>query len=158
MRPLKRDKQPMKYALYLGSLDIVETDFNGNPQSYIDGEGNTIYMVTGEKKEIYSEPVELKSSIGMSGSEASAQVYGFSITDFSATLILSKGAYPITVGTLIWTKSEVKYDTDTSMYFTADMKTLIEVKTPNKVSADYIVVKIDESPNVNRIILDAINK
>lgn len=156
MRSLKRDKQPMKYALYLGSVDVVSTDYNGNPQYYIDSEENVIYIVTGEKRDIYDTPREFESSIGMSGS-AESQSYGFSTDDISATLIIGKKSYPIVEGTLIWKDSEVEYDGD-NMHFTKDMQTLIDAHSPKKVSADYVVVGVDESLNFDRIILKAINK
>lgn len=147
----------MKYALYLGNVAVVETDYKGDPISYTDGEGNTIYMVTGEKQEIYDNPVEFSANISFSGSEAEEQAYGLSLADYSAVLITSKEAFPIVEGTLIWTKSDVEYEGDEA-YYTTDMKTLIKVRTVKKVSADFTVVKSSPSLNYDRFVLDAINK
>ena len=147
----------MKYALYLGSVDIVATDYQGNPQSYTDDEGNTFYMVTGEKRDIYGEVKDFEANISMSGSEAEAQEYGLSLSDYSAVLITSRGAYPIVEGTIIWAKSEVEYDGEEA-YYTTDMHTLIEIRSPKKISADFVTVKVSPSLNFDRFILDAINK
>ena len=156
MRTVRRNKQPMKYALYLGSVDVVSTDYNGNPQYYTDGDGNIIYLVTGEKRDVYDTPVEFGANKGTSGS-AESQVYGYGMEDYSAKLLVLHGVYPITEGTLIWTKSEVEYDGE-NMYFTKDMQTLIEIRSPKKVSADYVTIGINDSQNFDEIILDAINK
>lgn len=157
MRTVRRNAQKMKYALYLGSVDVVATDYNGNPQYYKDGEGNIIYLVTGEKRDIYGEVQDFEANISMSGSEAEAQEYGLSLADYSAVLIISRGAYPIVEGTIIWTKSEVEYDGEES-YYTTDMQTLIRVRSPQKVSSDFVTVKVSPSLNFERFILDAINK
>lgn len=146
----------MKYAPYLYSVDVVSTDYYGNPQYYTDGEGNIIYIVTGAKRDIYGAPVGFSSNKATSGSSES-QSYGFSIEDYSAKLLIKKGSYPLTDGTLIWTKSEVEYDGD-NLYFTKDMKTLIEVHSPKMTSADYVVVGVNDSQNFEEILLKAINK
>ena len=157
MRTVRRNKQPMKYALYLGSVDIVATDYQGNPQSYTDDEGNKFYMVTGEKRDIYDTPVEFDANFSTSGGEAQEQEYGLDISQYDAVILYSLNAYPIVDGTLIWKDGEVKYDGDT-MYYTKDMHTLIEVHSPVKTSADYVVKKVGNSLNYTRVNVSAINK
>ena len=157
MRTVRRNAQKMKYALYLGSVDVVSTDSNGNPHYHEDSEGNRIYIVTGEKRDIYDIPVEFDANFSTSGGEAQEQEYGLDISQFDAVLIYSLKAYPITEGTLIWKDSEVKYDGE-NMYFTNDMQTLIEVHSPVKTSADYVVKKVGDSLNYTRVNVSAINK
>lgn len=147
----------MKYALYLGSVDVVATDYNGNPQYYTDGEGNRIYIVTGEKRDIYDTPVEFDANFSTSGGEAQEQEYGLDISQFDAVILFSLNAYPITEGTLIWKDSEVEYDGE-NMYFTKDMQTLIEVHSPVKTSADFVCKKVGDSLNYTRVNVSAINK
>lgn len=147
----------MKYALYLGSVDVVATDYNGNPQYYTDGEGNIIYLVTGEKRDIYDTPVEFEANFSTSGGEAQEQEYGLDISQFDAVILFSLKAYTITEGTLIWKDSDVEYDGE-NMYFTKDMQTLIEVHSPVKTSADYVVKKVGDSLNYTRVNVSAINK
>lgn len=147
----------MKYALYLGSVDVVSTDYNGNPQYYTDGEGNRIYIVTGEKRDIYGEVKDFEANISEAGGEAEATEYGLSVGDYEAIALFQKNSYPLTEGALVWRDSEVEYDGD-NMYYTKDMQTLIEVRSPRKISADYTVRKVPSSLNFTRAILKAINK
>lgn len=158
MRTVRRNKQRMKYALYLGNLDIVQTDFDGNPEFYVNKEDQTIYMVTGEKKEVYSEPQNFDANFSTSGGEAQDQEYGLDISQYDGIAIFSKAAYPIVEGSIIWTKSHVEYDEEDSGYYTKDMKTLIESKSVKKESADYVCKKVDDSLNYTKAIFTAINK
>lgn len=144
----------MKYSLQIGEVPIYERDENdeiiylyyedseGNKIYYLDEDGNRIPSDTGEKEIIFSTPVEFQTNIAMSGGEAEAQEFGLSISDYNATLLCEKDAFPITEGTLIWTKSEVGYK-DTS-------KTIVDGNT-----ADYMVLKVSESLNFVKYVLKA---
>lgn len=157
MRMVRRNKQTMKYALYLGSVYVVQTDAKGNPQYYDDKNEGKIYMVTGEKKEIYSTPVEFRANFSMSGDEAQSQEYGLDISQYDGIAVYTIGEYPIKEGTIIWKDSEVEYEEGES-YFTSDMKSLIEVQSPVKSSADYVCKKISDSLSYTRAIFTAIQK
>lgn len=156
MMTMLANKQPMKYALYLYNLDVVATDYNGNPQYYEDLDGERTYIVTGEKKSIFSEPVEFDANISFSGGEAQEQEYGLSIADFDAILLYSKDAYPLTEGTLVWTKSFVEYEEDA--YLTSDLHELIQARVVKQISADFICKKVADSLNYTKVNLTAINK
>lgn len=145
MRTLRKNKQPMKYALQVGEVPIYQTDEDGNILYYEDSEGNKIPLETGETEIGFGEPVSFLSSLAMSGGEAEAQEFGLSISDYNATLLCQKGDYPIVEGSLIWAKSEVGYK-DTSN----------EIVDP--VSADYSVVKCSESLNFVKYVLKAVTK
>ena len=135
----------MKYALQNAEIPIYQTDDDGNILYYEDSEGNKIPLETGETEIGFGEPVSFLSSLAMSGGEAEAQEFGLSISDYNATLLCQKGAYPIVEGSLIWTKSEVEYkDTDN------------EIIDP--VSADYEVIKVSESLNFVKYVLKAVVK
>ena len=141
MRTLRKNAQKMYYALQAGEIPIYDLDEYGNIK-YIIVDGQKVPVETGEKELGYSEPVEFLSSLAMSGGEAEAQEFGLSISDYNATLLCEKGAYPITEGTLIWTKSEVGYkDAD---------KTIVDGAT-----ADYMVLKVSESINFVKYVLKA---
>lgn len=145
MRTLRKNKQSMKYALQNAEIPIYQTDDDGNILYYEDSEGNKIPLETGETEIGFGEPVSFLSSLAMSGGEAEAQEFGLSISDYNATLLCQKGAYPIVEGSLIWTKSEVEYkDTDN------------EIIDP--VSADYEVIKVSESLNFVKYVLKAVVK
>lgn len=157
MRTLLKNKQSMKYALQIGEVPIYNRDENGEIiyEYYEDSDGNIIYYKdengnkipseTGEYEIGYSEPVFFLSSLAMSGGEAEAQEFGLSTSDYNATLLCQKGAYPIVEGSLIWTKSEVGYkDTNNEII--------------DHVSADYEVIKVSESLNFVKYVLKAVVK
>lgn len=147
----------MKYALQIGEVPIYNRDENGEIiyEHYEDSDGNIIYYLdengnkipseTGEYEIGYSEPISFFASIAMSGGEAEAQEYGLSVSDYNATLLCQKGAYPIVEGSLIWTKSEVGYK-DTNN----------EIVDGN--TADYGVIKVSESLNFVKYVLKAVVK
>ena len=157
MMTMLSNKQPMKYALYLGSAYKVQTEEDGNPRYYEDDDGNRIYHVTGEPKDFYGEPQEFDANFSEAGGEAEAQEYGLSTADYEGVIMYGKGAYPITIGALIWKDSEVEYDSKTN-YYTKDLHELIEVHSPSRKSADFVVMKTPDSLNFTRLILEAINK
>lgn len=135
----------MKYALQIGEVPIYQTDDDGNVLYYEDSDGNRIPLETGEYEIGYSEPVDFLSSIAMSGGEAEAVEFGLSTSDYEATLLCEKGVYPITEGSLIWTKSEVGYK-DTG-------NVVVDGNT-----ADYSVIKVSESLNFVKYVLKAVVK
>ena len=157
MRTLRKNKQSMKYALQIGEVPKYKRDENGEIiyENYEDSYGNIIYYEdengnkitseTGEYEIGYSEPVSFLSSLAMSGGEAEAQEFGLSISDYNATLLCQKGAYPIVEGSLIWTKSEVGYkDTNNEIV--------------DRNTADYSVIKVSESLNFVKYVLKAVVK
>lgn len=146
----------MKYSSYLYTLDVVATDYNGMPQYYEDSDGERTYIVTGDKKAVYSEPAKMQANISFSGGEAEETDYGLSIADFDAVLLYSLQAYPIKEGTLIWTKSEVEYEE--GLFLTADLHTLIDAKVVKQVSADFVVKKVNDSLSYTKVICTAVNK
>jgi hypothetical protein len=144
MRLARRLKQKFYYALQVGNVPIYERDYDGNIV-YVDIDGVKTPVPTGETEIGYSEPVEFHASIAMSGGEAEAQEYGLSISDYNATLICPKNAFPITEGTLIWHKSEIAYtDANNSVI--------------DRTSADYECIKVSESVNLTKYILKAVVK
>lgn len=156
MRTVRRNKKPMKYSSYLYTLDVVATDYNGMPQYYEDSDGERTYIVTGDKKAVYTDPEEMQANISFSGGEAQEADYGLDISQFDAVILFLLQAYPIKEGTLIWTKSEVEYED--SLFLTADMHTLVDAKVVKQVSADYVVKKVNDSLNYTKVNLTAVNK
>lgn len=135
----------MKYALQIGEVPIYQTDDDGNVLYYEDSDGNRIPLETGEYEIGFSEPVSFLASLAMSGGEAEAVEFGLNTSDYEATLLCEKGVYPITEGSLIWTKSEVGHkDTE---------NTVVDGNT-----ADYSVIKVSESLNFVKYVLKAVVK
>lgn len=137
MRTQNKNKQKLKYANIVGETPVYT--------EYTEVDGTVVKLETGEYEIGYSEPISFLGNIAMSGGEAEAQEFGLSIADYNATILCSKGAFPITEGSLIWFKSDVgyKYVDNTGI----DQKT-----------ADYEVIKVSESLNIVKYVLKAIVK
>lgn len=146
MRTQRRNQQKMYYALYDKAIPIYATDENGNIiyDQYTTEDGEVItYPVEIERVSGYDKPVEFYGNIAMSGGEAEAVEYGLNLADYSAILVLAKGSIPIDETSLIWHTSEPKTD---------DNGNAIET------SADYRVVKVSPSLNVDKFVLQKLVK
>lgn len=144
MRTLAKNKQKMYYALFLGKNPIYALDENGEKIiSYVDEDGNVYYTETGEYKNTYSEPIVFYGNIAMSGGESQTVDFGVNLADYSAVLIVDKHTIPISETSLIWYETEPT--TDNNGY--ADQHT-----------ADYTVVKLSPSLNVDRYVLQKVVK
>ena len=135
MRTLKKNKQKMYYANQDMIVPIYET--------YIDDDGNEYQLDTGETKLVYGEPVEFNGNISMSGGEAEAVEYGLNLADYSAILVMDKNTLPIRETSLIWQNTEPKKDADGNT---------------DEYSADYRIVKISPSLNIDKFILQKVVK
>ena len=139
-----RNKQKLKYSLYLGREPIYELDEEGNKiVEFVDEEGNIYYKETGSYTSAWSEPVEFFANISQSGGEAEAREYGLSTEDFDATILTIKGRVPLVLGSLIWHTSEVLYDENNNV---------------DEKSADYKVLKVDPSLNQTIYFLKSVAK
>lgn len=103
--------------------------------------GNTI-IIDGEEVEVeygstaqeYTEPVEFKGNIAFTGGDVYETEYGIDKSKYSAVLVMNKGEIPIDEHSLIW------YD------------------TPPDGKADFKVVKLVPSLNVDKYLLQRIEK
>lgn len=143
MRTLNKNKIRMKYSLYVEDVVIFERDKDGNIK-YVSVGGKEVPVETGETSDGYSEAVEFLGNITQSGGEKEAAEYGLDIASYNAVLIVSKGLLPIDENSLIFRESEPKTDKRTGMI--------------KKESADYQVVAVKKSLNVDRYALKAIVK
>lgn len=144
MRMIARDKKKMWYSLYLGSEPIYELDDDGNKiVAFIDDNGDEVYRKTGERRDIYSSPIEFYASLSMSGGEAEAVEYGINLSDYSATIVVPRDSLPIDETSRIWRNSKPQIYAD---------------GTADEHSADYIVVKKSQSPNIDKYILQTVVK
>ena len=136
MRTLNKNKQRLFYANQDRVVPIYEY--------YEDEDGNMIPLDTGETKLVYGEPIEFKGNISLSnGGEVEVQEYGLSQADYSAILITSKNTLPITETSLIWHATEPTKDIDGNT---------------NEFSADYRIVMISPSLNVDKYVLQKVVK
>lgn len=125
MRMLQKNKTRLWYALYSDEVPVTEIDDDGT------------VLKTGETKPGYTAPVMFYGNIALSGGESEAVEFGLNLSDYSAKLVLSKGRIPIDETSLIWEKKPIVNEDGT-----ADEKT-----------ADYTVVKVAPSKNVDKFAL-----
>ena len=93
MRTLNRNKQKMKYSMQTDSVPVYETDDEGNIKYMeIDGEMHPIY--TGEYQPGYTEPVDFRSNIASTLTEAYVKAFGVDDASDKAVIVTDKGAYP----------------------------------------------------------------
>lgn len=142
MRTLAKNQQKMYYSLLIGEFPIYELDEYGNPITYTDDDGNVYYVEAG-KETRYSEPVSFFGNITMSGGEAEAVEFGLNLADYEAVLVVDKGKLPVSETSFIWHNSLPSYDDSGNV---------------DKFSADYNIVKINPSLNVDKYILKKIVK
>jgi hypothetical protein len=131
MMMLNQNKQKMYYATLVDTIQ----------EEYIDEDGNR--YPTGEPKNIYSEPIEFKGNIAMSGGEAEAQEFGLNLADYEAVLVVGKNTLPITETSLIWHTSEPTKGADGNT---------------DEYGADYRIVKISPSLNFDKYVLKKVVK
>lgn len=135
MRTLRKNAQKMYYANQIGQVPIYE--------EYTDEDGNTYPLDTGETKIGYSEPMEFKGNIAMSGGEAEAVEFGLNLADYEAVLIVAKNTLPITETSLIWHTTEPIKEIGGNA---------------DEYSADYRIVKISPSLNFDKYVLKKVVK
>ena len=147
MRTLKRNQQKLYYAELIDSEPVYVLDENGNKiVSYID-ESETppvvYYEERGVTKKHYSEPIPIEANIAQSNGDMQEQEYGLSEGSYEAVLVTERGKYPITKTCLIWHTTEP--DVDSNGYALA-------------ASADYTILSINESLNVDKYVLGKVIK
>lgn len=144
MRLLEKNKQNLKYAFQVGEVPIYERDESGNIV-YIEVDGQKVPVETGETEVGYSNPIDFKGNIAMSGGEAEAKSFGVDISEYDAILLMEKDRIPINETSLIWHTSEVQY--------TDEQNTVVDRK-----SADYSIKRVQPSLNFTRYLLKRIVK
>lgn len=147
MRTLKRNQQKLYYAELIGSEPIYALDEHGEKiVAYVDESKDppvTYYETIGTSENHYSAPVLIEANIMQSNGDMVEREYGLSEGSYEAILVTEKGKYPITKTCLIWHKSEPEVDTG-------------GFALPE--SADYTILSINESLNVDKYILGKVIK
>ena len=142
MRTPRRVRQPLIYALLKGKEPIYERDKDGNIIYKIVA-GEKIPKTTGEKRDIYSDPITFYNSISGQLTEDELQAFGTQ-NNAIAKMTYHREQYPFRTGTLIWKTSEVKY---------------LDDGTPDPTSADYRVIGImTEGQYFWKCLMEAANK
>ena len=147
MRTLKRNQQKMYYAELVGDVPVYELDAQGNKiVAYVNDKVTppvTYYRETGSTKKQYTKPIPIEINIAQSNGDMQEQEYGLSEGSYEAILVTEKGKYPITKTCLIWHETEPLVDE--SGYALPE-------------SADYTILSINKSLNVDKYILGKVVK
>ena len=144
MRLLEKNKQNLKYALQVGEVPVYERDEDGNI-IYIEVDGQKVPVETGETEPGYSNPIDFRGNIAMSGGEAEAKSFGVDISEYDAILLMEKNRIPIDETSLIWHTSKVRY--------IDEQNTIVDRK-----SADNSIKRVQPSLNFTRYLLKRIVK
>ena len=144
MMMLESNKQEMYYSLQTEEIPVYETDDDGNI-IYIDVDGESIPVSTGDTELGYSEPVEMFANISFGTTETTTQEFGVDVSDYDAIVVYGKGKYPLTETALIWFESEPKYKDYSQTIIDGD-------------SADYKVVSVRNTLNEGKAILKHLAK
>lgn len=144
MRLLEKNKQNLKYALQVGEVPVYERDEDGNI-IYIEVDGQKVPVETGETEPGYSNPIDFRGNIAMSGGEAEAKSFGVDISEYDVILLMEKNRIPIDETSLIWHTSKVRY--------IDEQNTIVDRK-----SADYSIKRVQPSLNFTRYLLKRIVK
>lgn len=141
MRSLRKNTQPLHYAIYSEEIKVYKRDENGNIEYVeIDGEQCPIELSTVAG---YNEPVLFYANIAMSGGEAEAREYGFDIGSYEAVLVTTDKSLPISETSRIWHTTEPKSNA---------------VGTVDGDSADYSVLAVKPGLNSMKYLLKKLPK
>lgn len=134
-----KNKQKLKYSLYLDKVPVYARDDDGNIIYDDDGEP----LDTGETLNGYSAPVEFMANIAFAGGEAEMTTYGVSVDGYDSKMVTPKGYIPITETSLVFKDSEPQYTADGMV---------------KEKSADFRVIKVAPSLNHTTYLLKRIEK
>lgn len=121
---LKINQQKMTYSIIGEQVPEYEldedgnikydgyTDDDGNFIPYLDDDGNKIPLYTGGTVTSFEKPVVFMASINNKLSEVLVREFGIDNSTLYVQIVADKGKLPLTVGSLVWKKSEVKYKDD----------------------------------------------
>lgn len=130
MRQLRRNKQQLYYANYIGVVDVID--------GYTEIDGVQVPIKVGQKQS-YSVLTPFKANISVNSGNTYQAEFGLDVGDYNAIISANKGELPFAEQTLVWTS-----EPETDAEGIADPET-----------ADYRVIAIKTSINEERFILKA---
>lgn len=155
------NKQVLWYALQAGVVPRYEKDSNGNI-IYDEIDGVQYPRQTGEFETVYYPPVEFIGSISFELGWGFAHVYGITLGDADAILLMNLNELPIDETSLIWFQHEPQY-TDSYEFLPSDLTFPAEDLMPNGVlvdtsSADFSVSRVLPSKRFCRYALKGLDR
>lgn len=138
MRVLRRNRQKMYFSNPNDLQPIYERDEDGNI-IYIDVDGESVPIDTGEMELGFDEPVEFFANINGKLSEVTLEAFGIDNSMNYCEIVTNKDAFDMKIGAIIWRSSEIKYKADGN---------------PDIDSADYVIRGVvKESLNEDRYLV-----
>lgn len=140
----RKNKQKLLYSLQGEDIPIYETDDEGNIV-YTEIDGEQVPVETGETKTGYQAPVIFYGNLSFYTGWNYPGVWGVTLNNADAILLMDKNELPIDETSRIWFKSEPVYLDDEQTVVDPD-------------SADFSVSRIIPSLNQTRYVLKGIEK
>ena len=124
MRTLVRNKTPFHYAVFLRADKIY------------DDQGNE----TGETRQVYGAPVEMRANISAAGGSAQVEQFG-NLTGYDRVIVTDEMDCPIDENTILFIEKEPEFDEAGNPIYDYIVKRV--AKSLNSIS--YAVGKVDVS-------------
>lgn len=176
MRTALKNKQRMKYALYLSGSPVYERDENGEVL-YTQIDGQDVPVLSGYSERIYGDPVDFIGNFMPVGSESYARgnyalykAYGIDISSYDALILMNRGELPLTESSLIWFDSLPSYRDSEDAFLTDengdtiadDSDSLINpsadaITVWDETTADYLVKRVASTQNITLYLLTRMN-
>ncbi len=138
MRFLNKNMREIYYSNYLDKVPKYELDSNGNV-AYMEMDGQSIPVETGDMEDMYSEPTLLKAYISTGTGNVNRNPFGLSIN--YDRIILTKKDVDINEASILWVESEPNLE-------------IVNFQD----TADYIVVGVADSLNHKHCAVKRITK
>ena len=153
-RTARINKQNMYYSLYIGTVDVYETDETGFPL-YVEVDGAQVPVEAGTQEARYSMPAPFAANIDSELNEMHLKAWGVDQSSIYAEIVCQKNYLPLEIGAIIWRTSPITYDDIGEQFLTTDEGAYVAVsngnvyvvtesgqKIPHQASADYTVMGI----------------
>lgn len=155
LRTSRKNKVELLYSLQGETLPIYATDEEGNVLfEEIDGEA--VPVETGENFTAYQKPIKFKGNLSFYTGWNYPGVWGITLGNADAILLMDKNELPINETSMIWYDSKPKYK-EVKIY-DSEQQMMVTKTVVDSDSADFSISRIIPSLNQIRYILKGIEK
>ena len=155
LRTSRKNKVDLKYSLQGESIPIYEVDSEGNVV-YEEVDGVNVPVETGESFTGYEAPVGFTGNLQFYTGWNYPGVWGITLGNADAILLMDKNELPIDETSMIWYKSTPK--TREVQVYDSDQQAMVAKTVVDSDSADFSVSRIIPSLNQIRYVLKGIEK
>ena len=155
MRTSRKNKVDLLYSLQGETVPIYEVDSEGNVV-YEEIDGVQVPLETGESFTGYEEPVAFKGNLQFYTGWNYPGVWGITLGNADAILLMDKNELPINETSMIWYKSIP--ETKEVQVYDEEQQTMVTKVVVDPESADFSISRIIPSLNQIRYILKGIEK